>query len=698
MGMGGGGSVTVTTYTYRIRFAVAVSFGPVDTFVRLDYNSDFKNYDVDRGTSESVAFDTGENILYGSFWFGTDTQTADSSLAVMHSGDTLYYRHIAYASFWCDLGMSPSMPATAFTLCRYYCPLAGLSAYNTFADSLGLNAVQVLYDLLTNKFYGFGLSAAIIDTASFLDAGVRLYNENISVGTTLTGGELYNVIRAVLDWIDGELVYDETYGYIKLILRRYDYTYELLPEVFESDMRAQSFELNRTSWYATKNVIYANFLDIARECDQNCVYVEDLGNFNISGNLRVQEFNFDIFTDTATAQRVCNRLLHRHSYPYAKVVFECFGTTGDNLTIFGTFRLYHSYYGIWGKVYRVTEKRRQGPNLWKIEAIEEVFPPASLYDAQSENPYTPPYWTPQVINWNFETFESYYRGFMILCYSEDQSTGYNTLDRFGVQTDFCANPVNYSCIGRLESEVGTNHDANLYLVPDKHFIIDDPATIEYVLVDDEIMKISSCSDSAAEIYYFVSETNRAQEGTSQAVHSVASRVYALDCRALSSADKLPPGVTYDCVITPHYTYPRPFYYPDDKKTTTILYQGLIKAPMQPGAVSVSSSDWTDDITFSWTRNDRVRPLPMPCLGLEQYPSETVGGVVQDQIANWRIQFFIPGTTTFYVPEMIDPGTLQYTSTFASRTAAGLSHYFTFEVCAVGGAGYYDSPYSTYTIS
>lgn len=691
--MGGGGKkITVTTYTYRCRFAVAISFGPVDEFVRLDYNSDFQNYDAERGGSESIAFATGDSILSGSFYFGTTTQGADGSLAVMHGGNTLYYRRIAYASFWVDLGQAPSMPATAFTLCRYYCPLDGIDNFNTFPASLGLNPAQVLYDILTNRFYGFGLSPAIIDQQSFRDAGTRLYNEGIGVGTQISGGELYNVIRSVLDWVDAELVYDEVYGYIKMILRRLDYVYEQTPEVFESDMKAQSFELTRTSWYATKNVIYVNYLDIARECDQNCAYSEDLGNFNITGNLRVQEFNFDIFTNTATAQIVCNRLLHKSSYPYAKVVFECFGTVGDNLPIFGPFRLYHSYYNIWGAVYRVVEKRRQGPNLWKIEAVEEKFPPDSLMTAQNEIPYDPPYWTPQSIDWGYEIYETPYRGMLVLGYSDDQTPGHTTLDSFGLSTDYCANDVAYACIGRLKNAVSSSGAANLYIQPDKHFVSDDPADLSYVFIGSEMMTISSKSITSDEIYYYVSSGNRAVEGTSLPVqdYSVGTKVFAVECRAFL-ADNLSPGHTYNLTVTPHYLYPKPYYNSDDQKSQVITYQGLILTPTPPDNLHVSTSSWMSDITLTWTRDSRIYPQPVPCDGLNSYPMENVSGSTwQDQILGWKICHTVPPGTTSFLTQYVDPSPTSYVSHYADRMAAGLSNSFVLRVYARGVEGF-DSP-------
>jgi hypothetical protein len=661
----GAPTATTTTYTYSIRWAVAVCFGPVNKFVRLDYNSNFKNYvNYDPPTPISLQ-QNKKNIKYGKFYWGDTAQGPDSSLQVMHKvgsvDNTLNYRNIAYVSFHSNLGQSPSMPATTFTVIRYYSPLSGVYP-NTFPSSYGLNPVQVLYDILTNNIYGFGLSATLIDSASFLSAGSTLGPpENISVGTAITGGELYPKVREILDWIDGELVYNEPTGKISLILHRKT-TSSIT--INESDMRAKTFELTRPSWFATKNCIILNFMDIRRECDQNCVYSENLANFNFTGTLRVQEFNFDIFTDYTTAKKVCNRLLHKQSYPYSKVTFECFGTKGDSLQIFQPFNLSHAYYNMSNVSFRVTEKRREGPNVWKIEAVEEC--PALNYEVNADEDTEDPFYDFTRITWSYFALETYYRGFMILGYSTNQVAGDPVLNGFGITTSdsvdgnlLCDGFVSYPRIGTLTIPFSSGGGDAINVSLDRHFH-DDLAAVTYILICSqtesptqhtltdgsyEIFKVSlKSSDDTSAIYSF-NPADRGLEETPHLDHAIGDHCFMVNDRSYPPWG-LEPEEPYIWGVAPHYSYPGPFYDDEDVKSLTMAYNGLLEIPHIQGPVTWTSGGFNGSVRFKWTRDNRDRPskgLPSPGEGLDAYPMEHVGGVWRDVIVGWHVLHYTPAT-------------------------------------------------------
>ncbi len=692
MGMGGSGkeTVTITYYTYRIRTAYAISFGPIDEFVRLDYNADFKTYFATR-SGDSYPLAPSEQILYGAIYWGNSSQSASGNLSYMH--EAMNYNNICYADFWLDLGEQPAMPAVAFFVTRYYAPELPDPYYwsYTTGPASGLNPAILLYDLLTNSVYGYGLSVDDIDVDSFVGAHIQLYGEELSCSTVIETAEVYAIVRSVLDWIDGEIIYRESDGKIGLRLRRKDYTLDELIQVHATDIRAQTFELQRPSWYATKNVIYVNFNDIMRECDQNLVYAEDMANFNLTGNQRVQEFSFNIFSNTTVAQKVAIRQLHRHSYPWAKVSFECFSTKGDALQIFEPFWLQHDYYNV-AAVYRVTEKRRQSPNIWKIECVEECFPANAAFSVYSgDEPYPdPPYVVPQTIDWNHRIWDSYYRGYLILGYSDDQTTDV-ILDQFVISTELASTVCGYACIGRLTVPVNAGHDASLYVQKDKHFQ-DNFSTVHYLLIDDEIMKVSSVSETTDEVFYFVSLSNRALEETVQADHSDGTRVFAVECKAFY-ATNLIAGTTYSMMITPHYMHPILFYDSNDSDTSTITWEPLIDMPKTPSDLTPSSEDYLDDITFTWTQSSRVPPIPSPCAGMSPYPQ--IGGV--DQILGWGYKISSGLTTTTITQGLTTLLVPNYVSSHSDRLAAGISTSFTFEVYAIGSKNGTNSVSATWEI-
>jgi hypothetical protein len=677
----GGSKVTITTYTYRIRTAMAISWGPLDEFIRLDYNSDYKYYNTGRSGSPLV-LSTSENVLSGSIYWGTDGQGTSSNLAVMH--EAMYYNNIAYADFWLDLGQSPAMPATAFTVTRYYVPdLPGSGWASTTGSASGMNPAIVLYDLLTNQYYGYGLDTALIHSDSFGGASNQLAGEDLTVSTCISTTEVYSIVRSILDWIDGELIYKEDTGQIALRLRRKDYTLDQLIQVHASDIRAQTFELQRPSWYGTKNVIYINFLDIGRECDQNLVYAEDIGNFNLTGNQRVHEFNFDIFTNPSMAQKVATRQLHRHSYPWAKASFECFSAKGDLLKVFEPFLLYHEYYGV-EAVFRVTEKRRQGPNIWKIECVEENFCSDSAFAAGYDEPYpTPPYEDPVSINWSYRILNSYYRGYLVLGYSSDQTTN-TILDSFEVFTDAGGSACDYACAGRLTTPITTGHTAEIYIDKDRHFQ-DDFSLVGYVLINDEIMKIDAVSETEDQVHYTAYHASRALEDTVESSHSVGDMVFALDCRAYVASNMLE-GEEYTMNIYPHYMYPNPYWDTEDIVSYDVTWNSLINMPMDPYDLDGNTYDPSADITFTWNWDSRSRPIPTPCSGLSAYPQTDTGSGFVDQILGWRVCHYELGGTSSLITTFLTSDVRSFVSTYSSRAGVGLYTGFKMNVYAQGVRG------------
>ena len=707
----GGSKVTITTYTYRIRTQIAVTFGPVDEFIRLDYNSDYKYYNTAR-SHQSLIFNTSENILFGEFRWGTDSQGDTGQNYWYHGGESLSYKNIAFASFWLDLGQSPSMPATAFTVTRYYVPSLPNSLFwpATTGSSSGMNPAVVLYDLITNPHYGYGLPVEFIHHESFMTACSQLSSEDLSISICISTVELYAIVRSVLDWIDGELVYKEDTGQIGLRLRRKDYTLDQLTIITAEEIRAQTFELQRPSWFATKNVVYVNFLDINRECDQNLVYAEDIGNFNLTGNQRVHEFNFDVFTDPTMAQKVATRQLHKHSYPWAKVSFECFTEKGDTLRVFEPFWLQHVYYGV-NAVFRVTEKRREGPNIWKIEAVEESFCVNAAFRPGYEPPtIRPTHADPESLPFGYTLFNSYYRGLHVLGYCSAIMTpeiyAANIVqDSYHVAVEDAETTVSCALIGYVNEET-LNH---IYIRNTTNHFTDDVSLLDYVLVGNEIVRPHVISGSQNDINLWWEtdgkwppkvinlDQQRGLEGTTVCDHLYGERCYALQGREFSPTN-LQKDMTYTMEITPHYMTPIPWWDTDESITFPITWLPLINMPMPPydlipGATATPgiTSTYQVDITFTWNHASRVAPIPTPCAGLSAYPQTDTGDGLIDQILGWRICYNdLCGMTTLattYLP--LDARS--YVSTFDYRSGIGLYMGFSLDVFAQGVRGYDSLP-------
>ncbi|MEM4720578.1 MAG: phage tail protein [Candidatus Methanomethylicaceae archaeon] len=680
--MGKGPEVTFVYYTYEVRSAVAFAWGPIDVFLRFDVNDEFTVYNVHHGTADfaSQFYNNGTWVLpsggkqkkmthttddyiqleegkkplkWGRVYFGTETQGVDPSLDkyMGHEGWTPTYRHVAYLSAHWDLGTAPSMPATSFTFGRYFAACAGIT--HTVVDpdgGRGINPAQALYDILTSKWYGFGLEETYLDVDSFIAASETLYKEGLGIGIAITGGEVYNTVRAILDWIDGELVY--AHGKISLVLRRRDYDLSSLILITEADIKARTFEFTRAAWAATKNVIYVNFNDIHREHDQNSVYAEDLANQLMTGQIRVQEYNFDVHTNVATAQKVVNRLLHRQSFPWAVVEFECFGI-GAALELFKCFKLHHRYYNLKG-VFRVTEKVRQGPNLWKIQAIEDSAPLESwLHGFEFEMDH-PVYWDPSDVEWDVRFYESYYRGLLALPYSAtpiyfkagatyswEEIGGRPGMEWYATppmdSTLFLLDLDNdgdyewadikaYASVGFIAGDyIGqylTPSGLTFVFTPDPHYMWDF-TKVRYVLINNEIMELAKV-EPYEDFKYIVTISKRGIETTEADYHPIYSRIFNIECRALNTEiPRLTTG-TYDFLMVPHFLLPKPSYNFSAAKVKSQEYYDLIRRPMGWGYNSFVVFDpyaYSCKHIFMLYFESRLEPIPVPCVPLPTYPLE-----------------------------------------------------------------------------
>jgi len=690
-GKGGAPDVHIITYTYNVRSAIVFAWGPIDVFLRLDLNSDFTIHNKYRASaaglvhemlndgvwtlptgsayapipiaSDYFSLSTGGPIWAGNIYFGTSTQPVDNGLNTYmgHSEWTPAYRDTAYLAAQWNLGSNPSVPAVSFTFARYYAP-CNLILRNVIDDpdgGRGINPAQALYDILTNQNYGFGLDVELLAVESFVEVGETLYLEGLGLGHAIVGGEIFNSVRTMLDWIDGELVYVR--GKIFLKLRRFDYIIANLPLITDVDIKARSFVFTRPSWYATKNVVYVNFNDIHREHDQNTVYAENLANQNLSGTVRVQEFNFDVHTNVVTAQKVCNRLLHRQSYPWTVVEFECF-TAGDVLEVYECFRLKHDYYNLSG-VFRVVEKVKQGPNVWKIQAIEDLHAPETAFVGFEFEVDHPQYWDPGNVEWDVRFYESYYRGLLALPYSltpitfrAGASFNWNLinnkpgmewyevppLDAVLYQIDLdgdgvydWADETLYACIGTVSPLNGPAISGMDFIMePDFHYRWDVTA-VKTILVGDEMMKVASIEPYEEDTTkWLVTIEERYIESSPKAYWTFLdppasppanSRVFNPDCRALNTEiPRLYTG-TYDFHMTPHYLLPRPHYDSDGIKIKRQSFFELIKRPMDVyrGGLVWNPNVWETTHTHYIYYASREQPIPIPCAPLSKYPQADI---------------------------------------------------------------------------
>lgn len=168
-----------------------------------------------------------------------------------------------------SVGNSPNLGAYSYEVSSYLGgaePGISIHAYNV---GLEANPATVLYDILTAKFGKLAIPTSKIDSASFLSAKVRLQEEGNGYSRAIdAGAEASEIIREILEQIDGVLYEDPSDGLIKIKLIRGDYDPAALKHVTVSNCEGlQNFAAG--GWEGIVNKVRVVFTNRARDYQES---------------------------------------------------------------------------------------------------------------------------------------------------------------------------------------------------------------------------------------------------------------------------------------------------------------------------------------------------------------------------------------------------------------------------------------------
>jgi len=257
-GKGGGGTETVVTgYNYYVSWALGICMGPVDTLYTI-YNGDDVvwsgelNRPLAGGEETIVLTDMGSMTFY----FGTDDQVANATLTSKLEDATLSpaYRHQCYAFFNdCCTGQHERIPTMKFVLRKS--PTFAFNANETI-QTYDYNTAHAIYYILNTLLE---IPTTYLNATSFSDAADTLHAESHGI-SMLLGSQapaLTYLGESLLSHIDGILRWGND-GKFHPKLIRADEAVGALPSFDENDM-LDTLELNRKSWYDTKNEIKVQY-------------------------------------------------------------------------------------------------------------------------------------------------------------------------------------------------------------------------------------------------------------------------------------------------------------------------------------------------------------------------------------------------------------------------------------------------------
>lgn len=204
------------------------------------------------------------------------------------------------------------------------------------------NPAAAIYEILTNKLWGRGLSSDLIDEDSFATCSEFFRDKNIGISLTLDTAEklttVLDTIRTqlgvILSWNGGvwkmRCLMDTAQTHANILTLTTN-------EVF--DLRA-----TRPMWAGVVNDLRAEFNSANKFYKAEPVHVQNLANIEQSGAVKSASVSLRAFTDWNLATRMATRMLMQISYPASSITFKM-NRFKSHLEIGDSFRLVWNEWG-----------------------------------------------------------------------------------------------------------------------------------------------------------------------------------------------------------------------------------------------------------------------------------------------------------------------------------------------------------------
>lgn len=307
--------------------------------------------------------------------FGKPDQVVDPYLKKMFGDYAPAFRGVF--SVVCKhmyIGLNPYLKNWAFLVFRssapWYEEKSKIAAPDGHQD---MNPAHIIWECITDRDFGMGYSASMIDDTSFRYAADVLYDEKF--GLSLVWDQqspIQEFIQQVLNHINGVLAVEPSTGRFVLNLLRADYVVDDLPHFDEFEIEEiESYQ--RVSWGETINEVVVQYTD-RYSAKTVAITVQDLANMQIQGNIVSRTNRYKGVTNADLAYKIAQRDLQTFSTPLskAKIIANRYAW---NLNPGDPFVLSWDKLGINKMVFRVGEidKGTLTEGKITISAVEDVF-------------------------------------------------------------------------------------------------------------------------------------------------------------------------------------------------------------------------------------------------------------------------------------------------------------------------------------
>jgi hypothetical protein len=356
-------------YTYHAEMALGICWGPIDALADLIFDNSKSLRRVQDvaigpvnpelpleisldGLREEIYIDA--NNLFGGgdkeggirgnvdIHFGTEEQELHYLLGARNLNEQSAWPMLCYAVFTGNGGDTPLRPfywgtsggakSVHFVTQRFPSALngAGTARIAPLADPEvwgerydAANPAEMIYEALTNTWWGLKRSPATIDVGSFEAAAETLFDEGFGLSMPVTGGESADdIIAEIVRHIDAVLYMHPQTGLLTLTLIRADYDVDELPHISPENVRG--IEFSRPGMRELSTGVKVKFTNT-----RDRLFVEDTAewtneaNRDASGDEKTEVMEFLGITDPVIAARVAYREGKQVTMPFGRGQFRC---------------------------------------------------------------------------------------------------------------------------------------------------------------------------------------------------------------------------------------------------------------------------------------------------------------------------------------------------------------------------------------
>ena len=182
------------------------------------------------------------------------------------------------------------------------------------------NGAALLYEILTNKTWGRGMSSARFNEASWQSVSEFFAANNIGLGITLERADkLSNILAAIRETLRIVLLWDGDTLKIRTLLDTATQHGNIIT-LTKSQVRNVKFK--RPTWENTFNEVNSEYANRARNYKGDSVRVQDLANVQTVGRVNPKNIALAGVADVTLAQRLAALVLKEASYPLAGLTFD----------------------------------------------------------------------------------------------------------------------------------------------------------------------------------------------------------------------------------------------------------------------------------------------------------------------------------------------------------------------------------------